>query len=203
MTFESILTSMAIKPGDNIKIINKRLTRGVLKVNVDVICCNLCESRAFFYVTNISQLCDFIPELKPTDVILIVMIFDDFNPYSFFEPDCKFFIRDFNSLPNNDYSFIHSLDTCPEDNTYGVGITVLNEVPFIPRKGTKPKKSKANKKYYKFSKGKNNKFNMTVSTMWIRMENNVDYELKDTQFVLKIVESPKWIVDNTPVLKPL
>lgn len=194
---------MATTPSDTVNVINKKLTKGVLKLNVDVICSNVTESRGFFYITNLVQLCKYIPDLKPDDVLLIIMVTESFDPEHFFDDDCKFFIKDFNSLPFNDFSFVHSIDTCPTDNTHGVGFTLLKEYRFVPRKGTKPKKATTQKKHYKFKKGKKNTFNMTVSSMWIRLPNGKDYNLVDTQFVLKLVESPSWIVDNTPILKPI
>ena len=199
--FNEILHSMATATDNKVHIINKKITKGVLKLVVDVICFNVCESRGFFYITNLAQLCAYIPDLKPDDVLLVVMVTDNFDTQSFFDEDCKFFIKDFNSLSGNDCSFIHELDTCPQPG--GVGVTILNEHEFVPRKGTKPKKSIITKKHYKFTKGKKNTFNMTVTSMWLRLANNTDYLLKDTQFVLKITESPTWIVDNTPILQPI
>ena len=200
--FKQILNQMANQqpPSDTNKtvIINQGKRNPTLRIQGDILCFNVCESRCFFYVRGLSELHNHIPEIKPDDVVLLVVLMSNFNPAHFFDKDCKYFIHDFNTLPGDDVAFIHDLHQCPHD-TGGVGFTILQQKPRTQRAGSKPRRNRQRKPFYRIQK-KQNSFEFTTDSMWFRTLSGIDYDLRNICFQLRIAEYPSWLLDVTPVL---
>lgn len=187
MSFEDIIVDMTTQDTPNIEdiiVIDRKLTRSVFKINTKLICFSECSGRCFFYIQGLSDLKKFIPDINEDGVLLLIVVTDMFDMKSFATSDCTHFIKDFNTMDHDKYSFVHDYKGCTPS---GIGFTELQDHIFIPRAGTKPKRSTLNKPFFRLSKRKNT-FHMTVDSLWLKLSNDRHYELKETQFIMKFIE---------------
>jgi hypothetical protein len=184
MTFESIILNMVNKEIDyeKILIIDKSITKRILKINTNLISFNFCSNRYFFYIQGLSDIKQYIPDIDENGILLLIITNESFNSNFYFDNECKYFIKNFNDLEADETSFVHEHQH--KEESYGVGIGVLEAKQYIPRKGTKPKMSKLNTPQYDIILRKHS-YILSLDSIWIQTKLGKNIELKNMRFIMK------------------
>lgn len=183
MSFSQLIHEMTGEiDTENIITIDSKSIGSVLRVRCKMKTFSGTNGRWFFYITDLGDLNKYIPEISPTDHVLIIVILDTYSLSNINIPECVEFIGDFNKASFSSFPFIHE---CTDVTPAGTGFSVLQGVEYKPRTGTKPQKSLVDKMVHRIS-NKKDEYRVAMDYLWIHTPSGANYVLKDIKFFMQL-----------------
>lgn len=167
---------------EDIVVVDQKTTKRVLRVRCKMKTFSFVNGRWFSYLTDLEDLKQYIPEITPSDYLLLIVVLDTYSASKIDTPECTEFIGNFNEASFTKFPFIHELtDVTPS----GVGFSVLQGQEYKPRTGTKPQKSLINKTVHHLNNHQS-EYRITMDHLWIRTISGKNYVLKDIKFFTRL-----------------